>query len=72
MRLKKKEIFLTFLKCSSTIRKEKYLFRKRIKILNVAGFEHAPPGNRPGALTTELYVLLVGFQEARVRVPKLL
>ena len=31
----------------------KYLFRKRIKILNVTGLKPAPPGNRPGALTTK-------------------
>ena len=38
----------TFLKCYSTLRKEKYLFRKHIKIyknfLNAAGLEPAPPG----------------------------
>ena len=38
-----------------------YLFRKILiwktyKNLNVAGLEPAPPGNRPGALTTEPYV----------------
>ena len=32
-------IFLKFLKCYSTLRKKKYLFRKRIKKMNVAGLE---------------------------------
>ena len=38
------------------IRKKKYLFRKH-KNLNAAGLEPAPPGNRPGALTTKPCVL---------------
>ena len=34
-----KLFFLTFLKCHSTFRKEKYLYKKTYKNYNVAGFE---------------------------------
>ena len=37
-------IFLTFLKCYSTLRKEKYLFRKTYKKFKVAGLDPGLPG----------------------------
>ena len=52
------DFFKTFIKCYSTLRKEKYLFRKTYTNLNVAGPELAAAGNRPGALTTKPYVLI--------------